>query len=48
MFICLQIQLLQVQRVAETEWVSRNVLPVSFATLVSPCREKNDIVDLRK
>lgn len=39
-------QLLQVRRVDETEWVTRSVLPVSFATLVSPCKEKTDIVDL--
>lgn len=39
-------QLLQIRRVTETEWSSRNVLPVSFATLVTPCKEKSDIVDL--
>ncbi|KAK7495927.1 hypothetical protein BaRGS_00012917 [Batillaria attramentaria] len=39
-------QLLQVRRIAETEWVTRSVLPVSFAILVPPCKEKMDIVDL--
>nr|KAG5705842.1 hypothetical protein BaRGS_030732 [Batillaria attramentaria] len=39
-------QLLQVRRIAETDWVTRSVLPVSFAILVPPCKEKMDIVDL--
>lgn len=39
-------QLLQIRRVDETEWVSKNVLPVSFATLQTPAKEKTDVVDL--
>lgn len=39
-------QLLRIHRVNETEWVSKNVLPVSFATLQSPSKEKTDVVDL--
>ncbi|KAL8570656.1 hypothetical protein ACOMHN_039091 [Nucella lapillus] len=39
-------QLLRIQRVTETEWVSKNVLPVSFATLQTPSKEKADVVDL--
>lgn len=39
-------QLMQVRRIDETEWATRSVLPVSFATLVSPTKEKAEIVDL--
>ena len=41
-------QLLQIRRVAETDWTSKNVLPVSFATLVAANKDKTDVVDLRK
>lgn len=32
---------------SETEWLSKSVLPVSFATLITPNKDKNDVVDLR-
>lgn len=39
-------QLLQVRRVSETDWSSKSVLPVSFATLITPTKDKADVVDL--
>ncbi|KAK7100453.1 uncharacterized protein [Littorina saxatilis] len=39
-------QLLQIRRIGETEWTTKSVLPVSFATLVSPSKDKPDVVDL--
>ncbi|XP_064625900.1 protein-L-isoaspartate O-methyltransferase domain-containing protein 1-like [Lineus longissimus] len=40
-------QLLQVTRTGETTWESKTVLPVSFASLVEPSRDKNvEMVEL--
>jgi len=42
------LQLQQIKRVSETEWETKNVLPVSFALLVSPSKDgKGDIIELR-
>ncbi|XP_067677709.1 protein-L-isoaspartate O-methyltransferase domain-containing protein 1-like [Haliotis asinina] len=38
-------QLLQIRRTSETTWETKNILPVSFATLVSPSKE-DEMIDL--
>lgn len=41
-------QLLQIKRVTETVYDVRSLLPVSFATLISPSEGKQDLIQICK
>jgi len=46
---CLLLQLLQISRTAETSWETKNILPVSFASLIMPNGNGPvDLIDLRE
>jgi len=43
------LQLLQINRTSETTWETKNILPVSFASLIMPNGNGPvDLIDLRK
>ena len=47
--LCLLFQLLQINRTSETTWETKNILPVSFASLIMPNGNGPvDLIDLRK
>lgn len=49
-FVCgMLFQLLQITRTSETTWETKNILPVSFASLIMPNGTgRVDLIDLRK
>lgn len=47
-FTCFYLQLLQIRRTEEAKWESKNVMSVSFATLIAPpTEETSKVLDLR-
>lgn len=41
-------QLVQITRTSESTWTTKNILPVSFAMLVSPTKNDSNVIKLRK
>lgn len=40
--------LMRIKRTSDVTWEGQSLLPVSFATLIQPAQEKQEIVELRK
>lgn len=41
-------QLLQIKRTSETNWTMKHLLPVSFASLIQPPQNSQDLVQICK